>query len=163
MKVDPLAALTESQKEVLRLVGRGLQGGEIATRLGISESSVTDRVERARRKLGGVPRMVAARLLAEAEADEPVDQLGPPPIPFGVTQAADFLHFSPTADVGGVEEERLRFGLPPRRSIDALGPLQRTAIILVSLIAMLAAAVLIKPSADGFGWISNSLAPLFGR
>jgi hypothetical protein len=66
------------------------------------------------------------------------------------------------ADVGGVREERATFDFRDHeRLIMRLGPLQRSAVIVIILFALLGGASLIRPSADGFGWISNSFAPLF--
>ncbi len=65
--VNPLAELTDAQKETLRLYYRRFTAKEIAQRLGISPDTVHQRLAAARRKLGVSDSMAAARALIEAE------------------------------------------------------------------------------------------------
>ncbi|MCA9634320.1 MAG: hypothetical protein KC766_42030 [Myxococcales bacterium] len=53
-RVEPrfTLALTRRQREVVELVGRGLNNGQIAYRLGVTESSVASHLQVARHKLG---------------------------------------------------------------------------------------------------------------
>lgn len=65
---DRLDRLTEKQRDCLRLIGRGFRGYEIAQRLGISETAVTERLRDARRTLDVPSSIAAARLLEGYEA-----------------------------------------------------------------------------------------------
>lgn len=59
--------LTEGQKECLRLFYARYDAKEIARQLGIAPATVHQRLTAARKKLGVVKSMEAARLLAQAE------------------------------------------------------------------------------------------------
>jgi DNA-binding CsgD family transcriptional regulator len=65
---DPIARLTEAQREVLRLVMAGYKSKEIAHRLGIGEDAVNKRLAAAKTALGASSRFTAARRLAAYEA-----------------------------------------------------------------------------------------------
>ena len=69
---EPLAlpALTEKQREVMALVADNRTSKEIASRLGISESAVNQRIEQIRTRLGGLPRGEIARLYRQEFARE---------------------------------------------------------------------------------------------
>lgn len=82
--------LTEKEVEALALVGQGYTSKEIALKLKISPASVDQRVDGARRKLGGVSRLEAARrfstlhdtperLIYEPSLVTPESQLPPSP------------------------------------------------------------------------------------
>lgn len=58
-----VSSLTEKEREVLRLVGQNYTSKEIARELDISVRAVDHRVENARKKLGNVTRVEAARML----------------------------------------------------------------------------------------------------
>jgi DNA-binding CsgD family transcriptional regulator len=64
---EGLQALTEREKETLRLLLGGHDIKSIAARLGLSVHTVNERLREARRKLGASSSRQAARLLADAE------------------------------------------------------------------------------------------------
>jgi DNA-binding CsgD family transcriptional regulator len=66
-KTATIASLSDRERTVLRLVQRGFQTDEIARELDRSPNTIENQIASARRKLGGVTRRQAARLLAEAE------------------------------------------------------------------------------------------------
>jgi len=68
MAEDPLARLTEAQREVLRLWSMRKSAKEIGRELGITHWAVNERLRSARRVLGVASSGEAARLLAAAEA-----------------------------------------------------------------------------------------------
>lgn len=96
-------SLTQREREVLLHVGQGLQTDEIARVIARSPSTVDNAILSARRKLGGVSRRQAARLLAEVEGRQrlPGHPLPVPHFPSNQQQVER------QADV--VEEERLAF------------------------------------------------------
>lgn len=59
---DPTQHLTPRQSQVLRLVAGGLSDGQIARRLGISESTVGKHLERVYEQAGVHTRVQASRL-----------------------------------------------------------------------------------------------------
>lgn len=65
---DPVAKLTEAQREVLRLVMAGYKSKEIAHKLGLGEDAVNKRLAAAKAVLGASSRFTAARQLAAHEA-----------------------------------------------------------------------------------------------
>jgi DNA-binding CsgD family transcriptional regulator len=67
MAADPLAKLSEAQKECLRLVQAGYEGKEIARLLEVSPGAVVERLRAARRALNVASSREAARLLARFE------------------------------------------------------------------------------------------------
>jgi len=71
LREDPLHRLTPKEQACLRLVAGHLSSKEIASRLGISKTSVDTYCDRAREKLGVRGRHEAARMLAAALADRP--------------------------------------------------------------------------------------------
>lgn len=64
---DPIDRLTAGERDCLRLVFDHKPSKEIAIQLGIGPDAVDKRIKQAMRKLGVSSRIVAARLLAEAE------------------------------------------------------------------------------------------------
>ncbi len=58
-EMDPL---TERERQVLRLAGEGMQSGDIATELGLSEGTVRNYLSEAISKLGASNRIEASRL-----------------------------------------------------------------------------------------------------
>jgi len=62
---DAVLALTDKQREVLALLGEGRTGKEIANTLGISESAVTQRIEKIRARFDGVTRQELGRIWRE--------------------------------------------------------------------------------------------------
>ncbi len=76
-KATGVEALSERQKEILRLMAKHLQAKEVAFILKISRHTVDTHTEEARRRLGVATSREAARLLSDYENGLPVDQ-GPP-------------------------------------------------------------------------------------
>ena len=66
-KAAGIKALTQRQKEILRLISRHLQAKEVARLLNISERTVKTHTEEARRRLGVATSRDAARLLETHE------------------------------------------------------------------------------------------------
>ena len=72
---DGYAALTEKEKETLRLIVRGHDAKSMARHLGLSVHTINERLRDARRKLAVSSSREAARLLADQE-DEAPNSLG---------------------------------------------------------------------------------------
>jgi DNA-binding CsgD family transcriptional regulator len=155
-----VAALTEKEREVLRLVARHLTSKEIGPRLGIAPDSVDARAKRAMRKLGFTDRGKAAALLAEHEATSQQQVYLPP----DVGAAADPGNLGEPVEQM-VREERTPFptiSLPTVGSLEPasleevttnrFGPWTRLAIIAViaigSIIALGAAVDAMKGLID---------------
>lgn len=66
-RTDPVALLTDKEKECLRLRLGHATAKEIALDLGISHHAVEKRLKMARTKLGATNSLAAARMLADAE------------------------------------------------------------------------------------------------
>jgi DNA-binding CsgD family transcriptional regulator len=64
-------ALTEKEKQTLRLIGRGHDAKSMARHLGLSVHTVNERLRDARRKLEVSSSREAARLLLDTECDDP--------------------------------------------------------------------------------------------
>lgn len=79
MERDPVARLSEGQRECLRMVYRHMETKEIARILGISPDGVTQRIKTAMRILGVNRRKDAALMLAEAEGLDSYPPLVHPP------------------------------------------------------------------------------------
>lgn len=83
-------ALTEKEKETLRLIVRGHDAKSTARHLGLSVHTVNERLRDARRKLAVSSSREAARLLLDAEGDAPKNaadkQIGEAAAPVPVTQ-----------------------------------------------------------------------------
>jgi DNA-binding CsgD family transcriptional regulator len=78
--MDPrIATLTKRERELLRHVFLGRTSTEIAHLETMNEKAVSNRIDAARAKLGGVTRRQAAQLLAEAERWV-VEKIHPPEI-----------------------------------------------------------------------------------
>jgi len=67
---DPIAALSDLEKEALRLFLVSSDQKELARRIGRSPATVEQRLARARRKLGVARSLDAALLLAEREGNQ---------------------------------------------------------------------------------------------
>jgi len=67
---DPIAALSDLEKEALRLFLISSDQKELARRIGRSPATVEQRLARARRKLGVARSLDAALLLAEREGNQ---------------------------------------------------------------------------------------------
>lgn len=83
--LDAVASLSERERTVLRMVHGGYQTDEIARALGRSPNTIENQIASARRKLGGVTRRQAARMLGVADAaglsDDAPGRNGPPSAP----------------------------------------------------------------------------------
>ena len=66
-KEQGLDALTERERQILRLVGEHLNSKEIGRELGIADHTVVNHLRKAREKVGVTSRYEAARLLRQAE------------------------------------------------------------------------------------------------
>ncbi|QNE32178.1 helix-turn-helix transcriptional regulator [Sphingomonas sp. NBWT7] len=79
--LDAVASLSERERTVLRMVHGGYQTDEIARALGRSPNTIENQVASARRKLGGVTRRQAARMLDAADdaglTDDAPRRVGP--------------------------------------------------------------------------------------
>lgn len=108
--------VTEKQRECLRLIGRGLSAGEVASELGISESAVNERLRAARGVLAATSSRSAARMLQENEQhpyDSPVDRISV------VGEAADEGQITPVGServsADGLQEAQVPYlATPPR-------------------------------------------------
>jgi DNA-binding CsgD family transcriptional regulator len=69
--VQTLPALSEGEKQCLRLVAQGFNSKEIARQLHVSEHTVDQRVRTSLRKFGVPSRKEAARLFISAEQPKP--------------------------------------------------------------------------------------------
>ena len=69
--VDGYAALSEKERETLRLILHGHDAKSMARELDLSVHTINERLRNARRKLDVTSSKEAARLLFEAEADDP--------------------------------------------------------------------------------------------
>lgn len=87
-----MQALTEKEKQTLRLIVRGHDAKSIARHLGLSVHTVNERLRDARRKLEVSSSREAARLLLEAEGEDPQNladkQIGEAAPPADVKQRA---------------------------------------------------------------------------
>jgi len=95
-------ALTEKEKQTLRLIVRGHDAKSTARSLGLSVHTINERLRDARRKMAVSSSREAARLLLEAERAD----VGPPtPDFFGDTQIGEDPHPAPmdqqAAPIGG--------------------------------------------------------------
>jgi DNA-binding NarL/FixJ family response regulator len=73
---DPLAELTDREREVLRLVTAGLSNAEIGGRLGIAEKTVKHYMTAILGKLGAVGRVEAALIAFKAGLVSTEDEAG---------------------------------------------------------------------------------------
>ncbi len=145
MPTDPLAQLTEAQRECLRLVYAHHNSKEIAEIVGVSPSAVDKRIERAVQMLGVTSRFAAARMLAVSEGRTTYERT--PSEAFDVHETA-----SPPPSIAPDEPRwlvRRLFGLSPGSGSEGaarnpLGRLQRLGLIvgLAFLIAMTSVALL---------------------
>jgi DNA-binding CsgD family transcriptional regulator len=77
---DGFGALTEKEKQTLRLIVRGHDAKSVARSLGLSVHTINERLRDARRKMAVSSSREAARLLFESEGGAPAS---PPPELFG--------------------------------------------------------------------------------
>ena len=124
MTRDPVARLTEGQRDVLRMVNRHMETKEIARALGISPDGVNQRIKAAMRTLGVSKRRDAALILADAEGPDPYQSLVYPPR--DIAPDPELATFGPSTEsgreqgpvsVGAMREEQAAFkALPQLRS-----------------------------------------------
>ncbi len=75
---DPIASLSEGQKNCLRLVGRGMSSKEIAKATGLTPQTVDTYVKVSMSRLGAANRREAARALAAWELSQQSGSPSPP-------------------------------------------------------------------------------------
>ena len=131
-----LSELTEKEREALLLVANNLSSKEIARHLDISPSAVDQRIDNARRKLGGIRRAEAARRVQKACEDLPWDAIpvveastmGPSPLaPEGIDEAPAASGAAPLPQAGGYGFAI--FDPAPGREPDELDTVARLKII----------------------------------
>ncbi|WCT72104.1 DUF4019 domain-containing protein [Sphingomonas naphthae] len=107
---DGFGALTEKEKQTLRLMVRGHDAKSIARSLGLSVHTINERLRDARRKMAVSSSREAARLLLEAEGDGTVP---PTPQSFGDTEiggdGAEPRMDQDDAPIGGAGRRYRRF------------------------------------------------------
>ena len=130
MEQDPVARLSEGQRECLRMVYRHMETKEIARKLGISPDGVTQRIKAAMRILGVNRRKDAALILARAEGTESYPPLVYPPR--DIAMAPEPAMFAASTEggrysgssVGAMREDQAVFeAAPPLRSRGSRLPL----------------------------------------
>ena len=135
---DPIAALSDLEKEALRLFLISSDQKELARRIGRSPATVEQRLARARRKLGVARSLDAALLLAEREGNQT----------YGTAIYGESLHGEPekTALKLWPPKERgaaqsLSFFPTRGRPWNTLPAWARLALILGGILALLIATV----------------------
>jgi DNA-binding CsgD family transcriptional regulator len=130
--------LSARERTVLRLVQQGLQTDEIARELDRSPNTIENQIASARRKLGGVTRRQAARLLHDAEhGGLSTNQ------PFAIPNAAEILDSSSRATELVQEERAIFIPVPARQHEDtgqgASSPtyLHTTAMIVATAVGIM--------------------------
>jgi len=118
-------ALTDKEKQTLRLMVRGHDAKSIARSLDLSVHTINERLRDARRKMAVSSSREAARLLLEAEGDTPA--------PFAPQSFAD-------SPIG--EDERRRTADEEVAPIGGAGPAQRRPWIIGGLLMTFALALL---------------------
>jgi DNA-binding CsgD family transcriptional regulator len=149
--MDGVAALTENEKEVLRLFLTSSDTKVIAQRIGRHPITVKQRLSRARRKLGVNRSLDAAHMLARAESGQPY----PSGIHPNSTHGGDVSSASSTA--AAEKDVRLQQALFPTkgRPWNAL-PLTTRLVVMVVVTLMLTLAALATVS------IGESVSRMFG-
>lgn len=132
----PVQALTEKEKETLRLLVNGYDAKSMARRLGLSVHTVNERLRDARRKMSVSSSREAARLLREAE--------GPAP---------QLLGDEPLRDAAAPIPVR-----KPDQPTASAGTSRRFAWLIGGIVMSLALALLVISSLSG-GVESATLAP----
>ncbi|MBM6576120.1 DUF4019 domain-containing protein [Microvirga sp. SRT01] len=114
-----VSALTEREKQTLRLIVRGHDAKSIARSLGLSVHTINERLRDARRKLSVSSSREAARLLMDAEA--------------GVSAT---LHPYSTADTEMGDDVAPPVDDPDTAPIDGVGPAVRRPRIIIGVLVM---------------------------
>ncbi|BBF70947.1 sigma factor-like helix-turn-helix DNA-binding protein [Sphingomonas bisphenolicum] len=102
MSSDRYRRLTEAQRETLRLYHQHLQIKEIAQQLGISESTVNQRLTQCRRIVGASSSRAAARWVAEYEARD--DICSPSAYSFSAMVSSSVLSSGEAVTVMGTDD-----------------------------------------------------------
>ena len=118
--VDTLPALSEGEKQCLRLVAQGFSSKEIARQLHVSEHTVDQRVRTSLRKFGVPSRKEAARLFVSTQQSSPHPETYQPLIHQSEPLASDAEPAPSTGQPDSPDTETERPSLP--RRILAFGP-----------------------------------------
>jgi DNA-binding CsgD family transcriptional regulator len=158
MAANPLDSLTPKERDCLRLVAPDRKSAVIAAQLGIAVPTVETHIRSARAKLGGVSRFVAARMLTEHEARQPLTSQG---LTIAEPMTADAEDWSSRShEVGSrplvMADARAAFDdgatrhSPGRSTADRnrLSTLNRMALIAFCLLAMVVAGIASIPLSD---------------
>jgi len=154
MGADLIEALSDLEKEALRLFLISSDQKELARRIGRSPATVEQRLARARRKLGVARSLDAALLLAEHEGGRT----------YGTALYGDSLHGDPQPaglklwpPRGREDRQRLAF-LPTRgRPWNTLPAWARLAMILGGMLTLLIATVAMVSIAEALSRIVGQL------
>jgi len=140
---DALQALSEREKEALRLLAGGHDAKSVARHLGLSIHTVNERLRSARGKMGLTSSRAVARRLAEAEARTETEQ----PNFLGDKQLGDD---ATVRGVGTVTSSQSRRGpFPPRWVIGGL----------TAMLSLAVAALVFTQAAAPVAPAASSLAP----
>lgn len=132
--IDPVQSLSESQKNCLRLVAKGMTSKEIALETGLSPQTVDTYLKAAMARLGAGSRREAARRLVQMELSQ---ELGSPPTAIAPAEVPS--ERGPATDSGGWAKA---FYPPPLGgSVNELTGTQRTLAVLK--VAVIATAVIV--------------------
>lgn len=113
-RVRDVSALTEKQKECLRLVAHNLNTKQIARRIGRSDHAVDQRIRQALRALGVADRFEAARILAEVEGRQTYQ-----PLIYQSEALAETTETVPFEEAGSVDE----FPAPAEKAAPRIPPM----------------------------------------
>lgn len=169
MDLSVYDSLTVKEKDCLRLVSSERKSAVIAEQLGIAVSTVETHLMSARRKMGGVSRFVAARLLQEHEAAHQPSTSQTMPM---AAQRSDVGPAPPTA-ASMTEDRSLVLGEdtmafdhgsgPPTRQLPRegrrydLNRLNRVALIAFTLLALMVAGIASVPLSDAVQRVARSI------
>lgn len=143
---EALRALSERQKEALRLLAGGHDAKSVARHLGLSIHTVNERLRSARGKLGLTSSRAVARRLAEAEAGTETEQ----PKFLGDKQFGDDATIRGVGTVTSLQSRRGPF--PPRWIIGGL-----TAMLSLALAALVfTQAAPVAPAASSSALAASS-------
>lgn len=140
---DGLGALSEKEKQTLRLIVRGHDAKSVARSLGLSVHTINERLRDARRKMAVSSSREAARLLLEAER---ADASTPPPHFFGPQEIGeDRGHAGADGEIASIGDARRA----PRPAWIITGVCLMSFVFgLLALVALPQAETPTPPSAD---------------